>query len=441
MTTDPFERDGFLDEPGVVGARWWQKELESALPDPVNRRVALGTILGIGAGLAVTGLIVAKIASSDDDDFKTEPRNSLQMQREYGWNFGAHGDVLAFDGVTYQAWDPPSIERMADDCAPGSARHLPFWSPTLFQSPTAMPTKTAAGDPATGFKPLKDVLRPITTAEMDVAFARGRSLARLLERLEGSTLVVIDLGGPEAVAFAAGMTELFDPIFAFENWPHPRGVVPAHRTLAAAAFYQPLLAKARVGSRVAPPAIVLDRNRLAAYTDEQSQFDNRFVAKLPGVDALTAQGIKHVLYVTPFATDTQEMDDVNDDLVAWSRGGLDVAMLGATSLMLTSGSGKDATYLYGGTDHTHEGFYLDYPWAKAGLGAISPSPSAATRFKPLPRKSTYSTGSGAVRVTKTPPVSFGMVPVVILAATGVIQGAKLSRNGSWNRAGGGGWSS
>ncbi|MGZ5971105.1 MAG: hypothetical protein ACXWP4_25720, partial [Polyangiales bacterium] len=245
----------------------------------------------------------------------------------------------------------------------------------------------------------------------------------------------------ESVAFAAGMTELFDPVFAFENWPHPRGVVPAHLTLAAAAFYQPLLAKARVGNRIAPPAIVLDRNRLAPYTDEQNQFDNRFVAKLPGVDTLKSQGIKHVLYVTPLATDTQEMDDVNDDLVAWSRGGLDVAMVGATSFVMTSGSGKDATYLYGGSDNTHEGFYLDYPWAKPALGAFSPPASAATHFKPQPRKTSYSSGSGALKVTKTPPISFGMVPVVLLAATGVIQGAKLSRNGSWNRAGGGGWGS
>lgn len=437
--TDPFERDGYLDEPGVVGARWWQKDLESSAVDPMGRRMALGTILGIGAGVAVTGIIVAKIASSDDDDTRTETRNSLLMQREYGWNFGAHAEGLVFDGMNYQAWNPAMIERMADDCAPGAARHLPFWSPTLFQAPTAMPTKTAAGDPATSFKPLKDVLRPISTAMMDTAFARGRSLEQLLGRLEGSTLVVIDLPGPEAVAFAAGMSDGFDPVFAFENWPHPRGVVPAHLTLAAAAFYQPLFKTARAGSRIAPPAIVLDRNRLAAYTDDQSQFDNRFVAKLPSGSSLKSEGIKHVLYVTPYATDSQEMDDVNDDLVAWSRGGLDVAMVGASSFSITSGSGKDALYLYGGTDATHEGFFLDYPWTTPKTGAIAPSPSPATRYKPVPRKTAYSTGSGAIAVNKVPPVEFGVVPVVILVATGAIQGARLSRSGSWNRAGGGGY--
>src|SRR5689334_23419108 len=54
-----------------------------------------------------------------------------------------------------------------------------------------------------------------------------------------------------------------------DNWPHPKGVVPAHQTLAAAAYFQPLFAKrAGVGS---PPMLVLDRRRLAAYTDDRSE--------------------------------------------------------------------------------------------------------------------------------------------------------------------------
>jgi hypothetical protein len=50
-------------------------------------------------------------------------------------------------------------------------------------------------------------------------------------------------------------------------------------------------------------------------------------------------------------------------------------------------------------------------------------------------------GLGAPSSTRPRPSGFGTVPVVVAIATGVILGAKLFRNGSWNRAsswGGGG---
>jgi len=71
---------------------------------------------------------------------------------------------------------------------------------------------------------------------MQNAYRAGKALASLFAGVPPHTMVIVDLPGPEAMAFAAGMAELFDPCFTFENWPHPRGVVPAHLTLAAAAF-------------------------------------------------------------------------------------------------------------------------------------------------------------------------------------------------------------
>lgn len=64
---EPFGREEFLDKPGIVGARWWQRSL-AAPPDVVSRRRALQTIVIAGGALAVLGmgLAVAGAASSSD---------------------------------------------------------------------------------------------------------------------------------------------------------------------------------------------------------------------------------------------------------------------------------------------------------------------------------------------------------------------------------------
>jgi hypothetical protein len=120
-------------------------------------------------------------------------------------------------------------------------------------------------------------------------------------------------------------------VFVFDNWPHPRGVVPAQETLGAALYFLPSLERDR-GSRLragfeAPPVVVLDRSRLAPYGDDPTSFDNRYLASLPSRDALEAAGIRHVLYVTPDETITVESDDLNDDLVGLDGLGVDVRML------------------------------------------------------------------------------------------------------------------
>lgn len=487
-SSDPFERDGFLDEPAVIGARWWQQGLADAdrQEELVTRRKALGGI--VAASIAIAGIgsliafAVAEASDDDSDDYKTESRKSLDMQREYGWNFGAHTESLAFDGTSYIPFSSIALDSIASDLAPGSPLHAPWASPTLFQSPSAMPTSTAAGDPASGFRALKHDLRPIFTPAMEAAFGRGRSLAGLLYRMRDAVAVIVDLPGPEAVAFAAGMSEVFDPVFLFENWPHPRGVVPAHLTLAAAAYYQPLFVKTKSARPNNSPALfVLDRNRLNGYTDENTQFDNRWVAKLPNASSLSTLAVKHVLYVTPSEDDSKEMNDVNDDLVAYAKSSLDVRMVGAsafrpdiaawnppptlyppsyyptksqptsaTPIIAKTDAGPPdapsaadlshapATYFYGGSVATHESFYFDYPWAAGDPAATKASIGFAARdYRPTARATPFSSGSGAAVAVKPIPSGFGTIPVVILIATGVIQGAKLSRSGSWLRAGGG----
>lgn len=469
---EPFERDEHVDKPGIIGARWWQEGL--AQVDPVARRSALKGIL-IGAGALVgLGTVIALASSSSsaagktegaDEDFKTDQKAALDMQREYGWNFGATSDRLVFDGTSTAPFDKSRLSSLSSDLAPENSMYSPFFVRSLLESPTALRKTTPAGDPDT-FTPLKDVLVPIFTAAMDAAYRRGRALASLFDAAHHdgtkSIAVIVDLPGPEAVAFAAGASSALDPVFLFDNWPHPKGVVASHLTLAACAYYQPLFAAKKTPTPA--PMFVLDRNRLAAYSDDAKQFDNRYVARVPSTPVLAKLGISRVLYVVPTDPD-RELDDLNDDFVYTVKQGAQLKALAATSFASgiavtplpptttsTSTSSLDAgasdggvrdtgpQYFYGGDPTTNEYFWIDYPWSapyvpKGQKPPVEPSFSrSGPSYVPIARPSPFSTGALAGSLTPPRPITFGTVPVVIAATTGVILGAKMSRSGSWTRS-------
>src|SRR5262249_6560457 len=159
-------------------------------------------------------------------------RAALELQRQYGWSFGAATESLVFNGQSTEPFDRERLSRMAQELAPRLAKHAPFYVQTLFESPSALPKSVCEGDPAT-IVPLKTALQPILTTAMKDAFARADRAVDALAT--PGTALVIDLEGPSSVAFAAAASRRFDPVFLFDNWPHPRGVVAAHLTLAAAA--------------------------------------------------------------------------------------------------------------------------------------------------------------------------------------------------------------
>ncbi len=435
-----FTRQEVVDKPGIIGARWWHQSLATQIP----RRKAIGGLLALGGvlgAMAAIGTCVAVASSSSEPDVTFEPKGALDMQKEYGWNFGATGESLVFDGLSTSPFDRSALTRMAEDLGPAEAGHKPYFVPTLFQSPTALPKTTPSGDTsAAPFAPLKDALVPIFTPSMDTAFKQGQALASLLEKdaRAKDVGIIVDLNGPEAVAFAAGASNVLDPVFLFDNWPHPRGVVPAHQTLAAAAYYQPLFAKARAtrpsGAR---PRFVLDRRRLATYTDDAAQFDNRHVGRLPSAAMLGGLGIKDVLYVAPNAFERRELDDLVDDFLAYQKGGLALRAVPATTFEggplqpagVDAGTSWTGPFFYGGSQKEHALFWTH--WANPGP---APSMDEVQRYAPLQRKTDYSLGKPTEGTTPRPrPANFGMVPVAIAVGTGVILGAKLSRNGSWNR--------
>lgn len=434
-----FTQKETIDKPGIIGARWWQESIATEIP----RRKAMTTFLALGgalAGVAAVGLLISKASKSSsssgglfssDPDYQFQTRTSLDMQKEYGWNFGATGDALTFDGQSFVPFDRKALEIIATDLAPSSAVYTPYWSPTLFQSPIAMPKSTPPGDPeASAFKPLKDVLVPISTPAMTTAFGQGKALADTLAQQPGKIKdlgIIVDMPGPLAVAFAAGMANRFDPVFLFDNWPHPHGVVPAHLTLAAAVYYQPLFAKAKSEPARAgkvPPVFVLDRARLSTYVDDATQFDNRYTAKMPTTANLKAMGVAKLLYVGPNAIDRFELDDLVDDFVTYSTSG---AIFHVCPAMAFESSG-DAFFYGGGGPSTSSAFWThwDQPSQR--------TPNEVQTYVPKPRATPYSSATPSSPGTAHPrPAGFGTVPVAIAVGTGVILGAKAARSGSWNR--------
>jgi hypothetical protein len=405
VTNGPFTKKEAVDEPGIIGARWWQESIA------VPRRNALQAVLvvgGISAAMVVLGTCattcaivgVATSGGTSPPDHTIEPRNALDMQKEYGWDFGAAGETLVFDGQSTKPFDRSALALMETDFAPADPRLAAWFVPTLFQSATAVPRSTPAGDPRSGaFVPLKDALAPIFTPKMEVAFQQGKALAALLEKERPTGVaVIVDLAGPEAVAFAAGAAGALDPVFLFDNWPHPRGVVPAHVTLAAAAYYQPVFAAARAAKPNGKmPMFVLDRMRLATYADDATQFDNRHIARMPSPKSLPGLGVQTVLYVSP---EPRESADLVDDFLAYAGSKITLRL-------------------------------APFPVLPA-VGAVSQFPL----HTPTARATDYSRGVASPEGTRPRPSSFGMVPVAVAVGTGTILGAKLSRSGSWNRTSG-----
>jgi hypothetical protein len=153
---------------------------------------------------------------------------------------------------------------------------------------------------------------------------------------------------------------------------------------------------------------VLDRQRLAPYRDDAAQFDNRWVARMPSAKELQGLAAKEtVLYVAPSLATPSELDDLNDDFVAYSAAGLSIIVLDESA-------------------HDTRTF-------RSPAEVLS---SLGVTYVPVPRRTPFSSGHpGAGR---SMPESFGSVPVVVSALGGTLLGVAWSRSGSWNRGWGGG---
>ncbi len=485
----PFVKQADVRKPGVRGARWFHEGMSPsarAQAETTRRGAMRKLALLAGAGVLVGGGVGVYFAVRKPDDIETSA-DSLELQKREGWDVGDPGGPLELSGETAMdvegtaSWQSGLDDSLAGTLAPSSVRLLPFQVPTLFQ---VLGLSQSVG--------LRSALRPIHTSQMDQAFGRAGALGELFAAVEWptDTAIVLDLPGPEAVAAAAALAPHFEPVFVLDNWPHPLGVVPSHLTLAAALYYLPTFRRTK-SARTRPdaPVFVLDRARLAAYRDDGDKFDNRYTARMPGAEALRTLAIKHILYVTPDDKQLGELDDLNEEMVALDRAGIDVKVVamsdfqpgesndtGAATTALLAAPGRpapdggQAATAAGATvaapvptgtttvvHHYHYGsplwgsywFWSAYAWhapprviVVPGRAAPPPPPprpsnlSSGHVFRPSPRPTVFSSrtvGGVASGVGKQKPSGFGRVSYRASAETGRFTSPSLGRSGSFGR--------
>jgi hypothetical protein len=478
MTTDEeksFPLKQGLDAPERVGASWYHDALAAAAdgwkgrPAKSSRRAAIKTMIWTGGAVVAAGVMYSVFRSSNrpylprEEKTTASLRDAIDVQKKYGWNVGSPFGVMVYaSAVSEDILGQPVtgiVTAVSAALAPSQARLTPFQVSTLFDA--------ARATGPDGKNDLRTGARPIRTPEMDAAFGRGFALSEALgsPTPPEDTAVIVDLPGPQAVAAAAGLSGDLEPVFLFDNWPHPKGVVPSHLTLGAAIFYARLFFSAKKSRpKGAPPVFVLDANRLAPYTDEASQFDNRYVAKLPSVERLKAMGIKRVLYVRPDAKSLQDLDDVNLDLVAYKEGGVEIKEVALDDFAIsevelppatTGGLPEDKipahTFVHHSVHRTGLKKKYTYLGASLGtawflhryLGAEPPKPrsrrdkvvepktgSTAHTAAIVPRKTLFNP-QGATSAAGRSAASVGKVMVNVGATTGAV--VSLGRNGSLGR--------
>jgi hypothetical protein len=428
---EPFLLRASFDQDELLGARWWHQGLTLAATAErgpagalADRRAVLRRMVVIGGGLLATGVIAHYVANLVTE---TDVRDSLELQRQSGLFVGAGDAEFTYPDAVSTAHDGEPLtraplDRLGTDLRPANPTLQVTYSPTLFSAFRAYDRETFTR----GF-------RMIRSTAMQRAFWKGQTMRELLEQAPNPATwaLVVDLPGPESVAFAAGLQPFCTAVFTFANWPHPRGVVPAHLTLAATVYYRATFAEALRALR-RPAVFVLDRNRLAPYRDAQDLFDNRYAVNVPTVDLLRERGVERVLYVVPAGVDPVELDDLNERFVEYRSAGVAVHMLGLGDLRLSdptpidsaSGdwrSGPQQRRYYWLGDPLLEGWFW---YRMTGVGRPThetprqpPTASFGSTYTPMPRRTLFG-GTGIASLGKTR-----------------LPRAPSGRSGSWGRSG------
>ncbi len=430
------------------GTDWFSKQ--------ISRR-SLGKGLAWTAVLGMAGITVYKLASGDDNEVSYD---SLDLQKKEGWNVGSSEKTLTFnEGLTasdsrQKTWSGYDPNYLISIYQPRSAQWQPFFVPTLIQS-LSQPS-------------LSTQIRPIKTAAMQETYAQAEGLRNLISQSPNAnqTLIVADLPGPSSVALGAAMSDTAQLVPDFDNWPHPLGVVRSHETLGAMVYYAHEIEEKRSKvSENAPAIFLLDSNRLATYTDQDSQFDNRYLAKLPPTDQLKQRGIQQVIYLVKDQKQAQELDDINDDLVEYQKNGINVRMLKLSEfkpydepVQATNTGTAPVTqrnYYYGGSPLLTWLFFSHFMYRspqvivmdRGGYTRSIPRPSSIPTsypppaYRPVSRPTIFTasrvgTSAGSSGVGKTRPTGFGRTSVRV-SGDGRVSGTRTGRSGSYGRSGGG----
>jgi hypothetical protein len=310
---------------------------------------------------------------------------------------------------------------------------------------------------------LRQQMNLVQTPEIIDTYQRAEGLRELLRQAQNAeqTLIITDLSGPASVALGAALADTLQLVPAFDNWPHPLGVVRSHETMAALLFYAREVEqkKAKLPAN-APALMLLDNQRLNPYKDEETQFDNRYLAKIPSGDDLKQRGVSNLLYLVRDESQKQELDDLNDEFVELQKKGINVRILRLSDFKpyeeevpTTAPAGtqtvRERHYYYGGYPHYHWWFYSHYfyhPYPSVIImrggrsvplqrPATSP-PFQTPAYRPVSRPTLFSGTrvGGGVGVGKTKPSGFGRTSV--RTSGGRVTGVRSGRSGSYGRSSG-----
>lgn len=435
-------------------ATWWEQKMA--------RRKAMKTIGGITAGIvgiAAVGGIIGYAVSDNETEVDSD---TLDIQREHGWNVGAEDTQLVFENaVTTDSAADGNVQvanttrTWSDFRAQGALMtvyrpHSDVWKP--YYVGTALDATTQ--------ETFRNVLVPVHSQAMDIAYSQGLGMKELLSQSKqsGKTAIIVDVPGPEAVSFATALAPVAELVPVIDNFPHPQGVVPTHNTLGALLYYAREYEHTRSTQTVAidnTVCFILDGRRLTEYKDDTGKFDNRYLAKLPSAEQMQSHGITNLMYVVANDTIKQETDDLNDYFTAYKDKGINVSLIPITNFQKGDDKqmtqqqtqpGYRPTYYYGGYPYTSLWFFYHYP-SYGYYGSLPPQRSlrnvnvSRPAYQPTARSTIFSsrTTGGASGVGRQKPAGFGRVSTR-MTGSGQLTGIRSGRSGSFGRVRGGSFS-
>lgn len=316
---------------------------ESWFDAMLTRRELAVRAASVAAGVGVLGTLGCSTQTSDgdsrEDDVSLTNFRALDLQRSERWDFGAQDDALNQKNVVQtdvagsSQWEEfRSTAALTALFAP-SSKHAALENHTLLE----------AMDLTRGDATVASALKPVHSEATEEAYQRGVALANTVASSGklASTLVVLDLAGPEAVAAAAGMASVFQPVLHLDNWPHPKGVVESQNTLGSMLYFaKEFQDLAKVRAEDAPAVLVLDRDRLKEAGASPEVFDNRYAIELPEYARIKEAGVEQILYVVPNAETDQELDDLNEDFAVFAAAGTPVEMIALSEFKPASDEAK-----------------------------------------------------------------------------------------------------
>lgn len=377
--TDPFLAAAFFDSPNLLAVRFARDAqtprsgTDRVSSFAIHRRPDAGSgidvagvikVVGVGALAALIGIPLLRGCA--------------------GTTRYAAPPVIIGESVNDSSQSPnwhQDLFRLADKLSPKRTDLRPFYVRTLLDVPRELFQR---GDATGGW------LKPRCTPEDRIAHLRGIQLAKMLtDAGAGRDLaVILDLPGPAAVAAAAGMADHFDPVFTFDNLPHPSGVVASAQTLAAAVYWRSHLVAATLGRPADAPAVfVLEGDRLAPYHNEVDRFDNRSTVKMPDAAALKKLGVSRIVYVRAQRGQVIEADDLNELFTALPAAGIELRYLALDSV---DDAQKPKDPARASTYHPHHWFWNNYGWYRPTGTQWDSASNDDARQRTAPRQTMFS---------------------------------------------------